>query len=34
MDPTLELFHEKIPVIFDDQYELLQQNKAKKKLAE
>ena len=34
MDPTLELFHEKIPVIFDDQYELLQENKAKKKAAE
>lgn len=25
MDKTLELFHEKIPVIFDDQYALLQQ---------
>lgn len=34
MDPTLELFHEKIPVIFDDQYELLQENRVKKKIAE
>ena len=34
LDPTLELFHEKIPVVFDDQYELLQQNKLKKKYAE
>ena len=34
MDPTLELFHEKIPVVFDDQYDLLQQKKAQKKLQE
>lgn len=34
LDPTLELFHEKIPVVFDDQYDLLQQNRAKKKAAE
>ena len=32
MDPTLELFHEKIPVIFDDQYELLQQKKNRKEV--
>ena len=34
LDPTLELFHEKIPVVFDDQYELLQKNRAKKKFQE
>lgn len=27
MNKTLEIFHEKIPVVFDDQYELLQQKK-------
>lgn len=27
MDPTLELFHAKIPVIFDDLYEIYKQNK-------
>lgn len=34
MDPTLELFHEKIPVVFDDQYEQLQELRLKKKYAE
>lgn len=34
LDPTLELFHEKIPVVFDDQYELLQQKRIEKKYAE
>ena len=34
LDPTLELFHEKIPVVFDDQYDLLQENRAKKKFQE
>lgn len=34
LDPTLELFHEKIPIVFDDQYELLQKNRAKKKFQE
>lgn len=28
LEPTLELFHDKIPVVFDDQYELLQKNKS------
>lgn len=34
LDPTLELFHEKIPVVFDDQYELLQQKRIEKKYKE
>lgn len=34
MIPTLELFHEKIPVVFDDQYEELQQKRAEEKLKE
>lgn len=34
MDQTLELFHEKIPVIFDDLYEQLQQKRLEKKYAE
>lgn len=29
MDPTLELFHEKIPVVFDDLYEIYLQKKSK-----
>ena len=31
MDPTLELFHELIPVVFDDQYEQLQMLRLKQK---
>ena len=34
MIPTLELFHEKIPVVFDDQYKELQQKRAEEKLKE
>lgn len=34
MEPTLELFHQKIPVVFDDQYEQLQQKRLEKKYAE
>ena len=34
MDPTLELFHEKIPVVFDDQYEDLQALRLKRKYEE
>jgi thymidylate synthase (FAD) len=34
MDKTLELFHEKIPVVFDDLYEELQQKRAEQKLKE
>ena len=34
LDQTLELFHEKIPVVFDDQYEKLQQKRLEKKYAE
>ena len=34
MEPTLELFHDKIPVVFDDQYEKLQQKRLEKKYAE
>ena len=34
LEPTLELFHELIPVVFDDQYEQLQQIRLKKKIAE
>ena len=33
MEPTLELFHEKIPVVFDDQYEQLLANRAAAKIA-
>ena len=34
MDETLELFHAKIPVVFDDLYEQLQQKRAEQKLKE
>lgn len=34
MDPTLELFHDKIPVVFDDQYEELQKKRAEQKYKE
>lgn len=34
MDQTLELFHDKIPVVFDDLYEQLQQKRLEKKYAE
>ena len=34
MDKTLELFHEKIPVVFDDLYEQLQQKCSEQKLKE
>lgn len=34
LEPTLELFHDKIPVVFDDQYELLQQKRLEKIYAE
>lgn len=34
LEPTLELFHELIPVVFDDQFEQLQQIRLKKKIAE
>lgn len=34
MDPTLELFHKLIPVVFDDQFEQYQELQAKKKYQE
>ena len=34
MDQTLEIFHEKIPVVFDDLYEQLQQKRLEKRYAE